>query len=161
MVHDRQLPRPPENVGLGSTFFVETPDAQRYINKKMVSTPEPIPGDIGFAKVQRESFKFYTGENPLVVTMKLSKNQWQVSFDQELSNQSAKMSGNWTSDLSDGKKLRAPITDEFKKGAFLLTMGRNSGIDNSYKEYLPNSSQIDRVTVQSNSKETSGNTSGF
>jgi len=95
-----------------------------------------------------------------VVTVKLSKNQWQVSFDQELMNQSAKISGNWTSDLSDGGALKAPITDEFEKGAFLLTMGRNSGIDNSYKEYLPNSSQMDKVTVQLNSKKTSGNTSG-
>jgi len=37
-----------------------------------------------------------------------------------------------------------------EKGAFVLTMARNSGIDNSYEEYSPNSGQVDKVTVKAN-----------
>jgi len=121
-------------------------------NKHLVSNPEPHAGDKGFALLTKKTFESYDGKTPLVVTANLSKNQWQVSFNQVFLDQSTGMSGNWTSDISDGNKLRAPITDEFNNGAFLLTMARNSGIDNSYKEYPPNSGQIDKVTVKINSK---------
>ncbi len=82
---------------------------------------------------------------PIVVTATLNSNRWSVSINQAMTG-SMPLSGNWTTDLSSGE-LDGTITDEFDNGAFILAMGRNSGIDNQ-GDFAPNSSRLERITVE-------------
>jgi len=85
---------------------------------------------------------------PIVVTAKLNKNEWLVSINQKMSG-SMPLSGNWSSDLSEGE-LDGAITNEFEGGAFIMTMGRNSGIIDNKSHFTPNSSKIEEIKVETN-----------